>query len=596
MEKFKKVFRQYYQSAGKDRKFALGAILFYTLGFFITELVRPYLVKTIIDGLVTKTMSALYIAGSFMLLTVILNFLLRLADRYMALFLPNMTQTLLTSSTEHVLKHSADFFKESRIGKLPGVIRRFSGSFENAFEEVAYRISVILLYVVGMTLIAFYINWHLGLIIFTYVVVMFIVSFIFFKKKLILDEAVAKTESHLNASLNDIAKNIMTIIAGGTRNQESDRFTKVVSGYIKNTFTTRMYGNRARLIKALISNLFQIIMIYSLARFYFASEISIGTVTLFISYMFSISGVLWSFDGSLKILSKSTADAVEMVSIFETPIGITNTQEENDIDDVEMRVSPSIILEDVSFQFPSGKVLFDNLNITITPGQKVGICGTSGAGKSTLVKLILRIMDTTSGRILLDNKSIKEDFSETQVKELISYIPQTTQMFNRSIFENIAIFKADATMDEVIAAAKRARIHNVIMKLKNQYDAKFGDYGVSLSGGQIQRIGIARAILKNAPIVIMDEGTSALDPITESKILRILNKEFEGKTVLVIAHRLSTIRNLDRILVLDNGKVIQDGTHDDLLGQEGVYADLVAAGEIGSAVHVEDVDTIKYTN
>jgi ATP-binding cassette subfamily B protein len=169
-------------------------------------------------------------------------------------------------------------------------------------------------------------------------------------------------------------------------------------------------------------------------------------------------------------------------------------------------------------------------------------------------------------------------------------------MFNRSIFENIAIFKADATMDEVIAAAKRARIHNVIMKLKNQYDAKFGDYGVSLSGGQIQRIGIARAILKNAPIVIMDEGTSALDPITESKILRILNKEFEGKTVLVIAHRLSTIRNLDRILVLDNGKVIQDGTHDDLLGQEGVYADLVAAGEIGSAVHVEDVDTIKYTN
>lgn len=595
MEKLKKVARQYYQLAGENRKFALSAILFYTLGFFVTELMRPYLIKMIIDGLINKTMSRWNIIGWFVLLTIVLNALLRLADRYMALFLPAMTQTLLTSSTEQVLKYPFDFFTTSRTGKLPGVIRRFSNSFETAFEEIAYRISVTLLYVVGMTIIACSVNWYLGLIIFTFVTIMFTISFVFFKRKLIFDESVAKTESHLNNSLNDITKNISTIIAGGRRSQEASLFSDVVSGHIKNVSATRMYGNKARLVKAVTSNLFHVVMMYFLVSFYFAGNITIGTVTLFISYMFSISGVLWSFDGSLKTLSKSTADAVEMVTILETPIEIQNLEEENE-DDVEPLNNPSIVLENVSFQYPNNKALFDNLNIIIPSGQKVGICGASGTGKTTLIQLILRIRETTSGRILIDNKSIKEGYSEAQVKGLISYIPQKTEMFNRSIFENIAIFKQDATLDEVMAAAKRARIHKEIMKLKNQYNSKFGEHGVNLSGGQIQRIGIARAILKNASIVIVDEGTSALDPITESKILQIFNKEFEGKTVVVIAHRLSTIRNLDRILVLDNGSVVQDGTHNQLLAQEGVYADMISANEIGNTIRTDDADAIRYTN
>lgn len=595
MKQLRKVVGYYFRESTGYRNFALGAIIFYALGFSLTELARPYVFKTIIDDLTNLSITPLHAVGWFLLVNISFNIFLRTADYNMVKFQSSMVQVLFGSSVGNILKHSSNFFANSYAGKLVARVRRYSNSFETLFDELVYRVLVVSLYVVGITAISFSLHFYLGLIVFCFILAMLTISFYFFKRKLVLDEKAAESESGITASLSDIIGNVQTILHFGKRDQEFQKFQGVVSVHASNLFRTWIFGNNARILKATLATSFEAVMIYSLAKFYIAGEISIGTVSLFISYMVSIANVMWSLDGSLKNISKATADAIEMIDIFETPIEINDIAGKEESSVGKITGKPSIIIENVSFTYPNGKALFDNLSITIPPGQKVGVCGTTGAGKTTLVNLILRKMDTTGGRILLDDKSVKEDFLQDALKEFIAYVPQTIELFNRTIMENIRFAKHDATDEEIIQAAKRARIHDYIIGTPNGYDTMVGERGTKLSGGQAQRIGIARAILKNAPILILDEATSALDVITETEILEILEKEFVGKTVIVIAHRLSTIRNLDRILVLDNGHVAQDGTHQQLLVQKGPYADLISAGEHG-ANHIVDEETIKYSN
>jgi ATP-binding cassette subfamily B protein len=595
MNKLRKVAGYYFLESKGNRMFGFFALIFYTLGFSLTELARPYVFKTIIDRLTDMTMTPLYAVGLFLTVNIVFNVFLRSADYSMVKFQSNMINSLFTSSVSKLLKHSSGFFTNSFTGKTIARVRRYSGSFESLFDELAYRVIVISLYVIGITIISFSLHFYLGIIVFCFISIMLIISFYFFKKKLVFDEKAAESESANTASLSDIINNIQTIIYFGKRDQSFREFQKVISVHVSNLYKTWIFGNRARILKAFLATTFEAVMIYSLVSFYNAGEITIGTVSLFISYMVSIANVMWSLDGSLKTISKATADAIEMIDIFETPIEITDSVSRDEISHKTISEKPSIVIENVSFTYPNGKVLFDNLSITIPSGQKVGICGTTGAGKTTLANLILRKMDTTSGRILLDDKSVKEDFHQDTLKEFIAYVPQMIELFNKTIMENIKFAKGDATDEEVIQAAKRARIHDFIISLDEGYNAIVGEKGTKLSGGQAQRIGIARAILKNAPILILDEATSALDVITETEILEILEKEFVGKTVLVIAHRLSTIRNLDRILVLNSGRVAQDGTHQELLTQKGPYADLISAGEQG-VNHMVDEEIIKYNN
>ena len=595
MKQLRKVVGYYFRESTGYRNFALGAIIFYALGFSLTELARPYVFKTIIDDLTKLSITPLHAVGWFLLVNISFNIFLRTADYNMVKFQSSMIQVLFGSSVSTMLKHSSNFFANSYAGKLVARVRRYSNSFETLFDELVYRVLVVALYVVGITIISFSLHFYLGLIVFCFISTMLIISFYFFKKKLVLDEKAAASESGITASLSDIIGNVQTILYFGKREQEFQKFQGVVSIHSSNLFKTWIFGNNARILKATLATSFEAVMVYSLAKFYIAGEISIGTVSLFISYMVSIANVMWSLDGSLKNISKATADAIEMIDIFETPIEINDIVSESEISTGKVVERPSIIIENISYTYPNGKALFDNLSVTIPSGQKVGVCGTTGAGKTSLVNLILRKMDTTGGRILLDEKSVKEDFPQDALKEFIAYVPQTIELFNRTIMENIRFAKQDATEEEIIQAAKRAKIHDFIMSKDDGYQTMVGERGTKLSGGQAQRIGIARAILKNAPILILDEATSALDVITETEILEILEKEFVGKTVIVIAHRLSTIRNLDRILVLDNGHVAQDGTHQELLTQKGPYADLISAGEHGTN-HIADEETIKYSN
>ncbi|WP_106746629.1 ABC transporter ATP-binding protein [Yoonia maritima] len=236
----------------------------------------------------------------------------------------------------------------------------------------------------------------------------------------------------------------------------------------------------------------------------------------------------------------------------------------------------AIALQDVSFRYGGGPGGLDGVNLSVEPGEKLGLVGASGAGKSTLVALLLRLYDTEEGVVSIDGQDIR-GVTQESLRRQIAMVTQETAMFNRSAIDNIRYGKPDATQDEIEAAAKQAEAHEFILQLvdhkgRKGYDAHLGERGVKLSGGQRQRIAIARAILKDAPILVLDEATSALDSEVEASIQGALESIMDSKTVIAIAHRLSTLAQMDRIIVLDAGRVVEQGTHDDLLAKGGLYA------------------------
>jgi ATP-binding cassette subfamily B protein len=232
-----------------------------------------------------------------------------------------------------------------------------------------------------------------------------------------------------------------------------------------------------------------------------------------------------------------------------------------------------ITFEHVRFHYKGAEALFENKSITIFPGEKVGLVGYSGSGKTTFVNLILRLFEVDKGSIKIDGQDIR-DVTQDSLRANISLIPQDPILFHRTLMENIRYGRLSASNEEVIEASRKANAHDFIALLPQGYETYVGERGVKLSGGQRQRIAIARAILKNAPILILDEATSQLDSITENVIQESILELMKDKTTLVVAHRLSTLLSMDRIIVFDKGNIVEDGTHNELLAQGGLYKTL----------------------
>lgn len=300
-----------------------------------------------------------------------------------------------------------------------------------------------------------------------------------------------------------------------------------------------------------------------LAAGIFAFTYTIGLISRF----YTVNTMIRQLDDSLLL-------AMPMTEVLEMPAEIVDVPGASELQVTKGRIE----LKNVTFRYADaapGDTVFSKLNVQIQPGEKIGLVGRSGGGKTTLTRLLLRFDDITDGAITIDGQNLAE-VTQTSLREQIAYVPQEPLLFHRSIRENIAYSHPDATSATIKAAAEKAYADDFIESLPSGYETIVGERGVKLSGGQRQRVAIARAILKNAPILVLDEATSALDSESEKTIQAALWELMKGKTALVIAHRLSTIQRMDRIIVMDDGKIVEQGTHTELLKQKGKYAKLWA--------------------
>lgn len=300
------------------------------------------------------------------------------------------------------------------------------------------------------------------------------------------------------------------------------------------------------------------------------NSLSLAGAIFMLAYMQRIGSQLFILGDIIHGYDQALLDSQPMTEMLLTPNLVNDDNSAKNL----MVKSPTITFSSVAYSYPDGKEkVLSDISIDIPAGQKIGMVGHSGAGKSTITQLLLRFSDVTGGSISIDDQDIRQ-VSQSSLRNNIAYVPQEPMLFHRSLRENITYGKPDATEKEIRQAARQANALEFIEKLPKGLDTLVGERGIKLSGGQRQRIAIARAILKDAPILILDEATSALDSESEKLIQDALQKLMKGRTSIVIAHRLSTIAKLDRIIVLDNGKIVEDGSHAELIKKKGIYASL----------------------
>jgi len=466
-------------------------------------------------------------------------------------------------SFDYMMKHSYSFFTNNFTGALVQRVSRFARSFERLYDMLIFNVIPLVIYVTGVIVIVYFQQPIISYIILAWIIAIFIFSYIFQRWKLKYDTLATEADSATGAALADAISNQNTIMSFARFNEESDSFKKVTLDQSDKQKLAWDLSVLKDAVQAGLMVLIEFFIFYYIIQFWQKDMITVGTIVLVQVYVLGLSNRLWDFGRMIRNIYESFADSKEMVEILETPYEV------KDIPDAKILTvsGGQIKFKDISFAFNQTRMVLENIKLNIKSGEKIALIGSSGAGKSTMVKLLMRMYDLTSGAIEIDNQNIKE-VTQDSLRQNISLVPQDPILFHRTLMENIRYGKGRATDEEVMAAAKLAHCDEFIDTLPLKYETYVGERGIKLSGGERQRVAIARAILKNAPILVLDEATSSLDSYSESLIQDALNNLMEDKTTIVIAHRLSTIRKMDRVIVIDNGQITEQGTHDELLSND----------------------------
>lgn len=573
----KSTFRLYWQHARRHKKFLVGILIAAPLGvlgeYILVPLYASQVLNQLSSGGSNQTLSDFYPLLGMVLLAELLNVIMwRVLLRLHWNFEDTVMREMYDSNFDYLIHQSHRFFVNRFAGSLVSQANKFVGSFERLFDEFVYTFYVLFCtYVFSMIVL-----WPkapqavIALVIITIVYLVVITKLK--RSEAPLNEAISKAEHDQTGQLADSITNAMTVKSFAGEKKEKELYAKrtthswqvsldLMHTWIKHEFAT---GSVFRLMNVAAL----IIAIIAVLNF----NAPVGTMFLIMSYTSTILGRLWGVQYSFRGVNRALGDAVAMTEL------LTDVPAEVKDDSSAPRLKApkgGVHFDAVDFGYPEQQAssLFSKFTLDVKPGEKIGLVGPSGGGKTTVTMLLLRFMDIQGGSIKIDGQDIST-VQQKSLRETIAYVPQEPMMFHRSIADNIRYVRQEATDEDIIKAAKRANAHEFIEQLPQGYKTLVGERGTKLSGGQRQRVAIARAILSDAPILVLDEATSALDSESEKLIQDALKKLMKGRTTLVIAHRLSTIQTMDRIVVLEQGHITEQGSHKELLAKKGHYANL----------------------
>ena len=573
--------RIYWQHARQYPRFVWGIVLLLPGTLFMHQFLPQLVVATILTKLSNGHydhgnlwgsfggLIALYAVLRITSATILWRWIIIMLDKLEAYVLKDIANRIF----EHLLHQSQQFHAERFSGTLVSQTTKFmSGYVRLAEATVMQFIPLVLSFVFAAIILLPKAPLFVG-ILFVFSIVYMITTAKGTKRVRQLSSKDAEAQSKQTGQLSDVLSNILTVKSFAATSKEQARFQGVTEATRQKTNAHVSLHNSRQLYFSVLTSGMTSVSVALAAASVVLFHTEIGIAFLVLDYTSTIIARLWQFSSTtLRDVNRAFGEAHDMVLILDQKPEITDPKNP----EMLQIKKGAIAFTNVSFSHAdAGDVLFRDFNLTIKPGEKVGLVGRSGAGKTTYTKLLMRFSDIDNGSITIDGQDITA-ITQDDLRSTIAYVPQEPLLFHRSIKENIGYGLDGATDRKIIQAARKAHANEFIKKLPQGYDTLVGERGVKLSGGQRQRIAIARAILKDAPILVLDEATSALDSESEKLIQASLATLMQNRTAIVIAHRLSTIQHMDRIVVLDEGRIVEEGSHKQLLAKKGIYAQLWA--------------------
>ncbi|WP_299665911.1 ABC transporter ATP-binding protein [uncultured Psychromonas sp.] len=550
------------------------AILEVSLFGFMGQLVDWLITKNPETLLVDEGQKLLFMSLMVLVLIPVLTILHSLIVHQV--LLGNYPMSIRWFAHRYLLKQSVSFYQDDFAGRIATKVMQTALAVRETVMKLLNVMVYVLVYFISMVVMIAKADYRLAIPMLVWMVIYICIQYYFIPRLRKVATEQADARSTMTGRIVDSYTNISTVKLFAHTDSESAYAKQGMKGFLDTVYRQMRLATGIN-VSVQISNYVLAFAITALSiSLWMQSAISVGAIAIAISLALRLNGmsqwIMWEFSALFENIGTVTD-------------GMNTLAKPNIIED-KKDAKPLVVSEgnlyfkQMSFHYGENKGVIENLDLNIKPGEKIGLVGRSGSGKSTLVNLLLRFYDVEKGQIIIDGQDIK-DVQQESLRLQIGLVTQDTSLLHRSIRENILYGRPNATEEELLKATKQAQAHEFISTLTDSegntgYDAQVGERGVKLSGGQRQRIAISRVLLKDAPILVLDEATSALDSEVEAAIQESLYELMQGKTVIAIAHRLSTIAAMDRLIVLDKGSIIEQGSHQQLIKQKGVYAQLWA--------------------